>query len=340
MKIGIIGRADQTGLGIETMEFCRHFPCTEKMIVDFHDYFGRTKDKDLYKAHPGRLAGPQAKIVRGVPTDDQLKRFLSRIDVLFTIETPYNSQAYQIARQMGVKTVLRLNYEWLEPLGEPPDIFLAPSLYYYDEIPEPKQYLPFPIATDRLTGRIHNEAKHFIHIAGNRKAAYDRNGTNALLNALRFIKSDIRITIKSQVDFDNEVNDKRVTFDTRPVDNYWENYPDDADALILPRRYAGQSLPINEAMAKGMAIISTDMEPQNDFLHPAGLVPIRIGQNVKIKQHIDVAEIDPQELARTIDRIAGMDIEPLSRHSLAVANEWSWENLKPKYQKLFEKICQ
>jgi glycosyltransferase involved in cell wall biosynthesis len=324
------------------MEFCRHFPDTEKLIIDFFDQFGRTKDKDIYKSHPGNIAGPKAKIIKGVPTEDQIKRFLSGIDVLFTIETPYNSQTYHFARQMGVKTVLRLNYEWLDDreleFGHP-DLFIAPSLYHFDDIPGPKEYLPFPIATDRLPGRIHKTAKHFIHIAGNCKASYDRNGTTALIKALRFIKSDIKITIKSQVNFENEITDKRFILDPKSVDNYWENYPDDADVLILPRRYAGQSLPINEAMAKGMAIISTDMDPQNDFLHQAGLIPIKFEKSVKIKQHIDVAAIDPQDLARTIDRVAGMDIEPLSRQSLMVADAWSWDNLKDKYQNIFEKLC-
>ena len=53
--------------------------------------------------------------------------------------------------------------------------------------------------------------------------------------------------------------------DVNDYDNYWEIW-EDADVYVSPRKYAGQSLPLNEAMSLGMAVMMTDMEPQNQFL--------------------------------------------------------------------------
>ncbi len=330
--IGIIGRADNTGLGVETWEFCRHFPNAKTLIVNLENI---REYKNLYKLHLERFDKPI--VVEGFPGDYEISAFLDCLDVLFCIETPYNQNTFDKAQEMGVKTVLRVNYEWLE--NHNPDLFIAPSLYHFNDIPNPKQYLPFPVNRELLPFKLRKNANKFIHIAGNMKAKNDRNGTKALLSALTLINNqDIEIIIKSQVPIDHKAcNDSRVRVDVKNPDNYWEIW-EDADVYISPRRYAGQSLPLNEAMSLGMAVIMTDMEPQKDFLPPELLITTEGFTSYRIKKNIKVADLEPSKIADKIDQIAGKDIKKYSKISNQIAENWSWKTLKPKYENLFKTI--
>jgi glycosyltransferase involved in cell wall biosynthesis len=330
IRLGIIGRADNTGLGVETWEFCRHFPEAKVMIVEFESLY----PGEIYKIYPERFNKPV--IVTGIPTESQLEAFFEGIDVLFTIETPYYPKAFEIARRVGVKSILRVNYEWFRDYR--PDFYISPILYHYNEIPGPKAFIPFPINREVLPFKLRKKANKFIHIAGNMKAAYDRNGTELFLKAIPYIKSNIEIVIKSQVPIESISNRyANVRVDVCDYENYWEIW-EDADVLVLPRRYAGQSLPLNEAMSRGMAIIMTDLTPQNQFLPKELLIkPLRVDK-LMINREIEIADIDPKEIAKKIDEIAGKDITKYSKISNHIAQAWSWENLKDQYVNLFNRI--
>lgn len=329
-RIGIIGRADNTGLGVETWEFCRHFD-VRPLILSLENH---PELATKYKTFPERFKNPI--IVYDNISDDELKQYLKGLDVLFTIETPYNPNTYKIAREMGVKTVLRVNYEWLRKFKYPPDLYISPSLYHFNDIPDPVKYVPFPINRDVLPFKLRKRAMKFIHIAGNMKAGYDRNGTELFLQAIPLIKSNIEIIIKSQVPI--ECGDPRVRVDVCDYENYWDIW-EDADVYVSPRRYAGQSLPLNEAMSRGMAIIMTDMEPQNEFLPTIFTIPVKCKRPLMIAKEIEIADIDPQDIADRIDFVAHQDITKYSKISDHIAEEWSWKKLKPRYLKIFKNLC-
>lgn len=334
MNIGLIGRADRTGLGIETAEFVRHFPETKVLVVKLPS--NEAQNGSYYDLNLEGL--PNHQVCELPLSDETIRGFLKGLDILFTIETPYNPRTYKIAREMGVKSVLRVNFEWLEDYQDNPDLFLAPSLWRFSEYPEPSEYLPYPIATDRLPFKLRKKAKTFVHLAGNMKAGYDRNGTEAFLKAIPLVKSQkARFIIKSQVPIDG-INDARVSVLCQDLENYWENWQGKGDVLVLPRRYAGQSLPLNEAMASGLAVIATDMSPQSDFLPRELLIPVRTTKTVQIKKSVIVADLDPQDIADKIDEISGKDISSYSKISKHIAQQWSWDNLKPKYLKIFNKL--
>ena len=328
MRIGIIGRADNTGLGIETWEFCRHFPEAKVMIVEYESLY----PGQIYKIYPERFNNPV--IISERPVESDLEAFFKGIDVLFTIETPYYPKAFDIARRMGVKTILRVNYEWFRDYR--PNFYISPSLYHFNELPEPKVYLPFPINRKVLPFKLRKKAKKFIHIAGNMKAAYDRNGTELFLQAIPHIKSNIEIIIKSQVPI--VCADKRVRVDVCNHENYFDIW-EDADVYVSPRRYAGQSLPLNEAMSLGMAVIMTDLTPQNDFLPKELLIkPLKVN-TLMINREIEIADIDPKDIASKIDEIANKDISKYSKISNHIAQAWSWQTLKPRYERIFKNLC-
>ena len=333
MRLGLIGRADRTGLGIETAEFVRHFPDTLVLVVEIPT--NEAQNGSYYELN---LENTPKHILSGLPlTEATLRAFLAQIDVLFTIETPYNPETYKIAREMGVKTVLRVNFEWLDDFSDNPDLFLAPSLWRFDEYPSPSEFLPYPIATDRVPFKLRKKAKTFVHLAGNMKAGYDRNGTEAFLKAIPLVKSqEARFIIRSQVPID--CFDPRVKVVVKDELNYWDNWKGEGDVLVLPRRYAGQSLPLNEAMASGLAIMASDMSPQNEFLPTDLLIPIETTKTVMIKKSVECAEILPEVIAKKIDEFAGRDISSYSKASGHIAKHWSWDALKPKYLKIFKQL--
>lgn len=296
MKIGYIYHANGKGLEQESKEFLEHFK-VEKVIM--------------------------ANGVDLIPTIEKYDRFLKDIDLFFCIETPYLWEAFKIAKERGIKTVLRVNYEWLpNPVPIMPDLLIAPSLWHWEDIPETKVYLPFPVNREKLSFKLRKRAKRFFHLGA--QADYDRNGTEILREAIKQVKSDdVDIMIREAGQYQN----------------YWDIWNEnEADVFILPRRYAGQSLSLNEAMSKGMAVIATDMAPQNEFLPRELLVPAKIERKIMIKREIEVANVNPEDLAKKIDEIANKDITNFSKISDHIAKNWSWEKLKPKYNKLFDRI--
>ena len=92
-------------------------------------------------------------------------------------------------------------------------------------------------------------------------------------------------------------------------------------------------------MSLGMAVIMTDMPPQNDFLPRELLIKPKLINPLIIAKKIEIASIDPKDIAAKIDGIVGQDITKYSLASNHIAEAWSWQALKPRYIKLFKQIC-
>ena len=324
-KVGFIARIDRGGLAIESQEFVDHFQPDKIMAVKVGDMKHDDKRFD-------------ATVIDGVPSENAIRRFLEGIDVLFSIETFYNPETVRIAREMGVRTVLRINYEWYEESMRP-DLIITPTLYNWENIPDPKIYLPFPINREVLPFKERKFANTFLHIAGNMRAGYDRNGTRTFLDAISLVKNqNIKFIIKSQVPIP-EMNDARVQVICNDYEHYWENWQTDADVYVSPRRYAGQSLPLNEAMSRGVVPIMPKISPQQAFLPDPLLIDVAETDIIKVKTDIEIATIRPIDIARKIDELAEQDISEYSQICNRIAQAWSWETLLPKYKELFENIC-
>lgn len=336
MRLGLIARADNGGLGAQTHDFYQHMSPYKTMVVDISHLTGYANDFTKY---------PGATIVRGFePSSEEIERFLTGLDVVFTVETPYNHYLYYKARQMGVKTVCQFNYEWLQHHQDHnlpyPDLFLAPSswnLEYMDKFNVPVEYLHVPVDRDKFPFKGKHEAKKFLHIAGHRTFG-DRNGTAILLEALPYIRSDIEIVIRTQDDLPRAYTDSKLTIIKQDVKDRRDLYNDE-DVLILPRKYGGLSLQLNEAMSLGMVPLMLGITPQVDFLAEESLLPAYIKEQTMIKTRVDVYECTPEDLAAKIDQLANMDITRLSKLSNKISCEKDWKVMKPKYAQLFEQLC-
>ena len=351
MKIGLIARADDSGLGTQTAEFFRHMHPHRTLVIDLSELANKAEHCNKH-LHLDRFPG--AMVHRGpTPTPDVIEDFLDGLDLIFTAETWYTYDMVTRAHARGIKTVLQYNYEFLDQLANPslphPTLFAAPSLWNYHKVPFPnKRLLRVPIPTDRFTPNPNppETAKVFLHPVG-RPAIHDRAGTIDLLKCLKYITSEITMIIRCQRPgyVAKLIHDYRIRtpsnvtliLESSRVDNYWENYRD-VDAVVLPRRYGGLCLPCNEALGSHIPVIMTDIDPNNDFLPPEWLVPSLRISTFDARASIDVYGVDAlSDLAGKIDAFAtGPRLYKIGRDAAALlADLFSWDSMKSEYEECF-----
>lgn len=344
MNIGLIARADSTGLGIQSKEFFAHIPC-KALVIDFEN-MGQPFTKHILKADLSAFPGQQVfkwgfrhNMVGDIPRGT-IDEFLEGLDLVFCIETPYDYDIFSICRARGVKTILQLNYEFLDFPSRhgypPPDLFASPSYWNWDLIPHPKVYLPVPAR--KQEPRVAENT--FLHIAG-RRAEKDRNGTQTLLQALQYVRSEMTVYIHSQhggfIQPCRRSNINLVVNETNKAD-YTENYQ--GGILVMPRKYGGLCLPINEALAFGMPVIATDISPNNTWLPPEWLIPASHAGQVVSHRTFDYFEADPVALAQKMDDFCHPVVyERQRRIASDIAETITWEALKPRYTETFENLC-
>lgn len=340
MKLGIIARADNTGLGNQTCEAVRHLKPTKTLVVDISDVSPKNLTVRLDRF-------PGATVIRShKPTYEDFERFLTGLDVVYTAETPYNYELYTLANLMGVKTIQHVNWEFFDYVRHPelprPSLFAAPTVWHYDELPEPKALLPVPIASDRFPKQhIHWRAKRFLHVVGYPTTG-DRNGTEDLLAALRYIRANVTVTIKTQEDNFVRVPphppNVTVVVETMDTPEYWDLYRGH-DVLVLPRRYGGLCLPAQEAIGAGLPVVMSDVTP-NQWLPQEWRVPAGLHSSIMARMPIDTYRTDPVELAKLIDKFATSTSFHIkaTRRALALGAALNWDTLLPQYERCLKEL--
>jgi len=116
MKIGMIVRADVTGLGMHTQDWVNNLPIDKVLVV-----WGQKEFYPNIYAHKEMLV---AKM--GQPSLKEIDWLLKDIDIVLTIETPYNWSLISKAKEKGVKSVIAPNYEWIPKIvPAQPDLWLC-----------------------------------------------------------------------------------------------------------------------------------------------------------------------------------------------------------------------
>ena len=342
LRIGLWGaRADNCGLGTQTWEFFKHIQPAKTMVIDLGD----PERKQYFDRYPG------ATIIKGVPDQMMIGEFLKDLDVVFTIEIPYNYEFFDFARGMGVKTVLQYNWEFLDYIKDTnlpvPDLFVAPSIWHYDDMPfSNKTYLPVPVNRDLLPYRRRTRVRTILHISGN--TLYDdRNGTEIFLKSLPFLSENLKVIIYTQhkIKLPQQRVKCKIILRDKNVKNYWDIYRD-GDLIVIPRKYGGLCLPLNEAMSTGMIPVMPDIAPQNYFLPALSLVrhtDVKILDGPHLRVRLASYSISPGELAEKINHLARMDEEIIGHLSIAAnlyARGIDWVFLKPLYLKIMKALVE
>ncbi|MGI8425595.1 MAG: hypothetical protein ACR2M4_03160 [Actinomycetota bacterium] len=272
-------------------------------------------------------------------------KWMQGLDTIVTFETPYWHGLFPLAKSLGVRTVMVVMPEYHPPgrADRTPDVLLNPSSWWPHAAPAP-QVCWWP--TPKVKGRLRTQAKTFLHPAG-AAAKGDRAGTEILLGALPHITEPVKIIIRAQngadptVSFSGAPKPSCVELDVRTENraNHLSIY-DEADVAILPRRYAGLSLPLWESLAHGLPAITLDREPERDIV-PDNL---RLASRIKSGMNhlggpIPTYDAEPLYLATKINQLSSSPhlVKNASLAALTWADEHSWERLGPIWRQIEER---
>lgn len=346
MRICVIARADLTGLGIQSRNWVRLLNPHKVVVINSRPFNQNEQHFEWYSR-------PNAYRVDGFIKPNEINSILNGVDVLLTFEIPYNYQLISAARSRGVKTIIQNNWEFTDYLAQPalpkPDLLVNHSYWNLDKqkelFPDITEYCATPLFIedyeDIYTQNLSRDPskKRFLHIAG-RKTYEDRNGTNDLLEAMKLVPEeyDFELVIKTQSASIGEFTDPRIIVDrSSPLDEK-ELYRD-FDAMIMPRKYGGACLPMNESLASGLPVIMPDIDPNNKILPKEWLVPAAQVGSIMTRTKVDIYSADKQKLANKILEFVFLEDNEYKRKAREIAiKEYSSEAVKHKWDLLIQKL--
>jgi hypothetical protein len=345
MRLGIIARSDNTGLGNQTRELVNMLNPNKILLINSAPFNNNKQNPDWYKDYN------VYSTKNGMPTTKEIVWFLKDVDVVISCETFYHLDLVDLARQQGTKTILQYNYELFGNLTNPnwslPDVLLSPSLWNIEivkekfgsvcdviHLPPPTNESLFNKAKDNNLSKDHNR---ILHIAG-KKAAKDRNGTESIFEMIKHSKEDYELVIKSQTPLNPNCKDSRVKIEIgNPASR--EDMYDGFDAMILPRRYAGLCLPMNEALMSALPVFMTNVSPNNKILPEDWLVESTKIGSFRTKSMVDIHDISPDKFANIVDGyIKNNNKKEFKEKALSIGLEnFSIDKLKQKYLEIINK---
>jgi glycosyltransferase involved in cell wall biosynthesis len=335
MRVGTICYATCQGLGYLAKDFFDEGIITDVMV---YKHPGGTAPSHM-EWYPEGTYQWEKKPFKG----EVLERWLDDIDVVLSFETPFDWGFPKRCKERGIKTAIMPMYEWF--LVHPPfqyDLFLNPSLLDQEYFPQ-GVFIPVPV---RKQWRQRTHALRWLHNAGN-IGCRQHKGTVELLKAMKYVKSPIELTVRTQfkrgldaiIKETNTARDKRITFVTEEIP--YEQLYADHDVVVSPEKFNGLSLPLQEAFASGLMVVTTNRFPTNTWLPTKPLIPVSRTQRAQtMAGHLmfDECIVDPRDIAATIDHLYATDITDISLQGKAYADANSWEVLKPRYLAALESI--
>lgn len=310
MRWGLVARSENRGLGIMAWEIQRNLTPDATLMIDM-GVLGRG-----FPMHPDRFPGATvAPFVDGTLPEDVCRDWLAGLDVVLTLETAYDERFYGWAADAGCRTVCWSMPEFFRVGSAQPDAIWNPTAWRHETLPTGSRVVPVPVATDHYqVPDVRNPGPiRVLHNMGHR-AAMDRNGTSTFLASLRLMRAgrSVEVTVSGQ---DGRLPTARggrnvtVTNRVNGSDHYWD-VPAGMDVIVLPRRYGGLCLPVQEAMAAGVVPVMPDCEPNTDWPvdtircrqdgvidTPGGAVPLNLCDPGDVARAVDALVNDPDLLA-------------------------------------------
>ena len=340
-RVGLLSYSSNTGLGIQTKEFYDHMEPTKTLVADLEKWNGMETHHKWY---------PDGRVCRDMPSQEEMDWLVDGIDVLFVCETPLKYYLFEKANEKGVKIIQQLNPEFWDYFREPhlskPTILANPSTWMFDSINAqniaPMRYWPVPTNRKNIPFRKIDKVETIIHIIG-RPTAGDRNGTMEFLEAIKTIGNEYKYIVYLQPPRDSrarqffepvrqkiEETQKMVDIEIKTdLPKYTDLYKD-GDILVLPRKYGGLCLPMQESLAAGIPVIMTDTSPNDRRLPIEWLADTESAGSFFAHTTIDLYKARIESL---IDRIYYVidNIKEANKEADKLAHGNSWEVLTSKY---------
>ncbi|MGH9093846.1 MAG: hypothetical protein ACRDXE_01660 [Acidimicrobiales bacterium] len=343
IRIGLWGaRADGGGLAAMTHDFWRHMQPDETLVVDLGNA-GRGP------ADPGRYPG--ARMVHGYNeaiSEGAVRDFARAVDVVYAAETFYREDVAAIFADEDTPTVLHAMPElWRADMAQPTRVWV-PTAWEADRMPAGTKIVPVPVDTQKYPDRAGaGRCARFTHLSA--PAFYDRNGTAIVINALAHLKAHEPITVRFVGPGEPPPSYRNYYGTPIVLEHDPAGHHDRADiwggdpaAFVMPRRYAGLSLPMQEAAALGLPIVSTHLIPQRLWLDPATTVEARPLRRVRmVGGTFDVYDADPADVAAAMSALAGDEhtAERARAASRAHARRLDWGEWTGPYRQMLEEAA-
>lgn len=341
LRLGAFGcRGDSRGLARQTATFAKHLkPCRIWGIDMFADNLSPYENEwsEFVEDGADLTITPSSGI-----TEDAVRSWMRGLDVVLAAETFYKDEVILMAREEGVRTVVQYNPEFaawhINPNEIRPDLLVNPTTWRLDLIPD-AVHLPCPIDRAAFPFRLRTSADRFVHVAGH-KAAADRAGTKLVIGAMQRLRStaDIVIRTQSPLHVQRAIGADRVLHFNLPDPR--DLYAD-ADVVLLPRRYGGQSLAMNEALSSGCPVITLNRDPENTW---RGTFPIQSRQRGPMRCKggpIPIYDAHPGNLVVAIQEFQRHPdmVERMSRLADEHAQSISWEALLGPWMDLLTSVA-
>lgn len=260
--------------------------------------------------------------------------WLRPLDVVLFFETPFDWQFPDYCRARGKRTALMPMHEWT-PARMPHrfDRVLNPSMLDQQYFPH-GTFLHVPVS---VPWRERKRALHFVQNAGN-IGCRGHKGVQELFQAVQHLKSDLRLTIRCQDTAGLAQLLRQCPWVERRAEVVKGSVPyselfSEGDVYVAAEKLNGLSLPLQEAHAAGMCVLTTDRFPTNTWLK-GPRIPVKSKHKARMGgAYLEFEEciVDPADIAAAMDALYGADISEYSAAGLKWAQENSWERLRPKY---------
>jgi hypothetical protein len=328
MRLGVIARTEiARGLAIQTRNFVEHMPVERTLVIDMPRPDCAVDDS--WCPNPTHIAYEPKDHTLDEAT---VREWLDGLDVVFTVETPYDWRMPHWAREMSVRLIVQGNPEFFrhdqrgyEHFGVP--IWWWPTSWRLDHLPAgPVMPVPMP---DVFPTAAHPEdgPLRVLHVIGKR-AAFDRNGTDVFMRSLSRTRNPIEVTIHTiDGDIPDPMRQRNIKIIKQPnvVDDRWSMYANQ-HVLVLPRKYGGLCLPALEAAARGLAVVMPDASPNSELA--SVLTPVRreAGRLLNLAcGPVKEAATNYVDLGETLDTLAGnrRTLDSFQQRSQATVPRWS-----------------
>ncbi len=339
MKLGIVARADSRGIAWQSLEMVRHLDPDRVLCVtmDDPDWPEDLTRFEAWETHFVKSNLSQNLNERGL-SEPACRAFLNGLDVVLSVETVYDWQFLDWARDLRVRNIIQGNPEFYahhhNPSWPDPTRWVWPTNWMIDELPG-DTILPVPVVErPNVAAGPEEETLRVLHVAG-KTAASDRNGTVEFIEAIPWMRGRIHVTIVTQ--------EQRLPLTPRPkgsvtvdvitggVEDRWSMY-EDQHLVVLPRKYGGLCLPAQEATACGVFVMMTDTPPNDTW--PGPRIERRKGRTQRSPfGPIQTWTVHPMDVGHRVSRFA--EQRDLVAAEQADAQRWAsantWDALAGRY---------
>lgn len=351
IRIGLIAYASKTGLGYQTHEIYKNIKPNKVLLIDLSRFNNIEIHPEWYENY---------SICKGYPKREHIEWLTDNVDLVFYAETPLNYELHNIARRKRVLTIQQYNYEFLDYFRNEdlpkPSVLASPSLWGIDHVKSRNwahtELLRFPVDRVRYEFKRIKECKTIGHIIG-RPAVYDRNGTNQFLDLVQRMKGQFNFKIFYQMPKEQKTLEAFAPLEKRMkrMRRYLEIITDvednrdmyrNIDLLVLPRRFGGLCLPMQESLSHGVPVIMTNVLPNYDLLPKNWLANARFTQHFDLRPNkIELYTADVDNLISIVDKFRDNKyMQEQNEVANRIAQDISWDRQKNIYLDKFNNWLQ